>query len=89
MAEVRHRKVVTVCPGFVRTEMTAKWRDEDMPFLMEPKDAAREMIAGIKAGRRVVDFPFPFSTTVKYVVRNLPGWLYDRVASQGTRRRAK
>jgi short-subunit dehydrogenase len=82
-------KVVTVCPGFVRTEMTAKWRDEDMPFLMEPRDAVRAMIAGIKAGKRMVDFPFPFSTVVKYVVRNLPGWLYDRVASRGTRRRPK
>ena len=82
-------KVVTVCPGFVRTEMTAKWRDEDMPFLMEPRDAVRLMIAGIKAGSRMVDFPRPFSTFVKYVVRNLPGCVYDRVASRGTRRRSK
>ncbi|MBI5238963.1 MAG: SDR family NAD(P)-dependent oxidoreductase [Elusimicrobia bacterium] len=82
-------QVVTVCPGFVRTEMTSRWKDEDMPFLMEPRDAVREMIAGIKAGRRMVDFPFPFSTAVKYVVRNLPGCIYDRVASRGTRRRPK
>lgn len=82
-------KVVTVCPGFVRTEMTSKWRDEDMPFLMEPREAAGIIIDGIKAGRRMVDFPFPFSTAVKYVVRNLPGFIYDRVASRGTRRRPK
>jgi len=82
-------RVVTVCPGFVRTEMTAKWREEDMPFLMEPRDAVEIMIKGIKAGKRLVDFPFPFSTAVKYVVRNLPGWLYDRVASRGTKRRLK
>jgi short-subunit dehydrogenase len=82
-------KVVTVCPGFVRTEMTSKWRDEDMPFLMEPADAVRAMIAGIKAGKRMVDFPWPFSTLVKYGVRNLPGCIYDRVASRGTRRRPK
>jgi short-subunit dehydrogenase len=82
-------KVVTVCPGFVRTEMTAKWKDEDMPFLMEPKDAVAAMIAGIKAGKRMVDFPFPFSTFVKYVVRNLPACLYDRVAYRGTKRRLK
>jgi short-subunit dehydrogenase len=82
-------KVVTICPGFVRTEMTSKWKDEDMPFLMDATDAVRRMVAGIKAGRRVVDFPFPFSTAVKYVVRNLPGCIYDRVASQGTKRRPK
>jgi short-subunit dehydrogenase len=82
-------RVVTVCPGFVRTEMTAKWKDEDMPFLMEPADAVRAMIKGIKAGRRVVDFPWPFSTAVKYVARNLPGCIYDRVVSLGTKRRPK
>jgi len=82
-------RVVTVCPGFVRTEMTAKWKDEDMPFLMEPREAVEAMIEGIKAGRRVVDFPWPFSTAVKYVVRNLPGCIYDRVASRGTTRRPK
>jgi short-subunit dehydrogenase len=82
-------KVVTVCPGFVRTEMTAKWKDEDMPFLMEPQDAVRRIIAGIEAGKRMVDFPWPFSTAMKYLVRNLPGCIYDRVASQGTRRRPK
>lgn len=82
-------KVVTVCPGFVRTEMTSKWKDEDMPFLMEPPEAAATVIRGVKAGRRMVDFPFPFSTLVKYVVRNLPGCVYDRVASRGTRRRLK
>lgn len=82
-------KVVTVCPGFVRTEMTSKWKDSDMPFLLEPADAVRRMIAGIRAGHRVVDFPWPFSTTVKYVVRNLPGFIYDRVASRGTKRRLK
>jgi short-subunit dehydrogenase len=82
-------KVVTVCPGFVRTEMTSKWKDADMPFLMESRDAVREIIKGIKAGRRMVDFPFPFSTAVKYVVRNLPGFIYDRVASRGTQRRPK
>jgi len=82
-------RVVTICPGFVRTELTAKWKDEDMPFLMEPVDAVREMIAGIKSGRRMVDFPWPFSTAIRYVVRNLPDCIYDRVASQGTRRRPK
>ncbi len=80
-------RVVTVCPGFVRTEMTARWRDADMPFLMEPADAARRMLAGIAAGKREVSFPRPFSTFVKYVFRNLPNCVYDRVASRGTSRR--
>ncbi|MBI5244392.1 MAG: SDR family NAD(P)-dependent oxidoreductase [Elusimicrobia bacterium] len=82
-------EVVIVCPGFIRTELTEKWKPEDMPFLIEPEAAARKAIAGIKARRRIVHFPWPFSAAVKYVVRNMPGFLYDRVASRATRRRLK
>jgi len=82
-------EVVTVCPGFIRTELTGRWKPEDMPFLMEPELAARKVIAGIKAGRRMVHFPWPFSAVVKYAVRNAPGFLFDRFASRATRRRPK
>jgi len=81
--------VVTICPGFVRTEMTDRWKPEDMPFLMEPQAAARRMIAGIKGKRRIVHFPWVFSAAVKYLVRNMPGFLYDRTASRATRRRPR
>ncbi|HAM34915.1 MAG TPA: hypothetical protein DEB40_13250 [Elusimicrobia bacterium] len=79
--------VITICPGFVRTELTSRWKPQDMPFLMEPEAAARRMIAGIKRKQRLVHFPWIFSATVKYVVRNMPGFLYDRVASGATYRR--
>lgn len=82
-------KVVTVCPGFIRTPLTDKWKPEDLPFLMEPEDAARAALAGIRAGRRLVHFPWMFSAAVKYGVRNLPGFLYDRIAGGATKRRLK
>ena len=82
-------KVVTVCPGFIRTELTGRWRPEDMPFLMEASDAARKAISAVKRGKRTAHFPWPFSTAVKYVVRNLPDSLYDRFAARFTRRRTK
>ncbi|MFA6091908.1 MAG: SDR family NAD(P)-dependent oxidoreductase [Elusimicrobiota bacterium] len=81
--------VVTICPGFVRTELTDRWKPEDMPFLMEPRDAAKRMIAGIRARKRVVHFPWPLSSAMKYVVRNLPGWIYDRVVARAAKRRPK
>ncbi|MFA6030899.1 MAG: SDR family NAD(P)-dependent oxidoreductase [Elusimicrobiota bacterium] len=81
--------VVTVCPGFVRTELTARWKPQDMPFLMEPADAVRVMIKGIKARRTVVHFPWPFSHFVKYILRNTPDFIFDRVAAKATRRRTK
>ncbi len=80
-------KVVTICPGFVRTELTSRWNPKDMPFLMEPEDAARRMIAGIKAGRSLVQFPWPFAFAVRYFVRNMPDFLYDRLSSKATYRR--
>jgi NAD(P)-dependent dehydrogenase (short-subunit alcohol dehydrogenase family) len=82
-------KVVTVCPGFIRTELTDRWKPEDMPFLVEAPDAARKVIAAVRSGRRTAHFPWPFSAAVKYVVRNLPDPIYDRFAARLTRRRSK
>ncbi|WP_376095989.1 SDR family NAD(P)-dependent oxidoreductase [Roseomonas sp. CCTCC AB2023176] len=45
-----------VCPGFVRTPMTARNRFP-MPFLMEAEEAARRTLAGIAAGRVRIVFP--------------------------------
>lgn len=81
--------VVTICPGFVRTEMTARWRPEDMPCLMEPGPAAAAMIRGIKARRSLVHFPFPFSTALRHIVRHLPDFVYDRIAGPASRRRPR
>ena len=41
--------VSVINPGFVRTPMTAN-NDFPMPFLMEPDEAARQTIAGLRAG---------------------------------------
>lgn len=45
-----------VCPGYVRTPMTAR-NPFPMPLLMPPEDAARRMLAGIAAGRTRIVFP--------------------------------
>lgn len=73
-------KVVTVCPGFVKSELTGRNEVAEMPFLLETDDGVRRMIAGIEAGRRVVHFPWQLSLSVIYILHNLPGWLYDRIA---------
>ncbi len=67
-------RLVTVAPGFVRTPMTAAqtW----LPFLMEPEDAARVILDGLRAGHPVVRFPRLASLTMA-AVRLLPTRLLD------------
>jgi short-subunit dehydrogenase len=68
--------VTTVCPGFVRTPMTAKNRGA-MPFLLEPADAARRILRAVRAGRRVYNFPLPMAALMK-LVHWLPAAVLDR-----------
>jgi short-subunit dehydrogenase len=49
-------RVTAVCPGYVRTPMTAR-NPFPMPFLMDGEVAARRILAGLAAGRVRVVFP--------------------------------
>lgn len=75
-------EVVTVCPGFVKSEMTDRHEEGSMPFLMETEDGAAAIVAGIDARRRVVHFPWPLSYPMKYLVPALPDLVYDLIASR-------
>lgn len=68
--------VTTICPGFVKTPMTARNRFP-MPFLMELEDAAQAMYEGIRARDTHVAFPWQLASIVK-ASRILPDALYDR-----------
>ncbi len=58
-------KVSVINPGFVRTPMTSA-NDFEMPFLMEPADAARATIAGLAKGKFEVAYPTPFVAIMKF-----------------------
>lgn len=81
--------VVTVCPGFVKSEMTDRNDPRDMWFLMEVEDGARAILSGIDARKRIVHFPWALSLPMKYVVHNLPGFVYDWLVSKVTTRRKR
>jgi Short-chain dehydrogenases of various substrate specificities len=49
-------KVITIKPGFVRSEMTAR-NDFKMPFLMDPEKAADIIVKGLKKEKRIIQFP--------------------------------
>jgi short-subunit dehydrogenase len=67
--------VTTVCPGFVRTPMTAKNRGA-MPFLLDAEECARRILRAARSRRRVYNFPRPMATAM-WIVRWLPSGLLD------------
>ncbi len=68
--------VTTVCPGFIRTPMTAK-NKFSMPWLLEPDDAARRILRALERKAAVFNFPWQMSLFMA-VVRWLPDWVVER-----------
>lgn len=60
-----------ICPGFVKTDLTAK-NDFPMPFLMEAPDAGKKIADGLLNSRKFeIAFPLPFVLILK-TIRLLP-----------------
>lgn len=76
--------VVTVCPGYVATPMTAR-NPYRMPFLMQPDAAAARIAAAIDARRRFYVLPWPMALAGA-VLRRLPRPLYDRLFADAPRK---
>ena len=76
--------VVCVCPGYIDTPMTRvnRWH---MPFLLSAEDAARRIARVIAAKRRLAVIPWQMAL-VSVLLRAMPGWLYDRLASRAPRK---
>jgi NAD(P)-dependent dehydrogenase (short-subunit alcohol dehydrogenase family) len=72
--------VVTVCPGWVKSEITDRNPRKSMWMLLEAEDGARRIIRGIERRKRVVHFPFPVTHFIRYLIRPLPGWVFDPMA---------
>jgi short-subunit dehydrogenase len=66
--------VVVINPGFVRTPMTSQ-NDFNMPALIEPEEAAREIKDGLEAGKFEIHFPRRFTRVLKFL-RFWPDTLY-------------
>jgi len=69
--------VVTVCPGYIATPMTAD-NPYPMPFLMQPDVAARRIARAIARRGRFYVLPWPMAIG-GVVLRALPRPLYDRL----------
>lgn len=76
--------VSVICPGFVRTAMTATNRFP-MPFLLEAERAALIMKRGIAANRARIAFPWPLATLVWLLALPPPQWV-DRLLVKAPRK---
>lgn len=76
--------VVTVCPGFVATPLTAVNRNP-MPFLLEAPEAARRIASAIDSKTRFAVIPWQMRL-VFFFLRRMPNRLYDRLFARAPRK---
>jgi len=72
--------VSVVCPGFVRTPMSAT-NPYPMPMLMEADRAAELIVRGLARNRGRIAFPWPL-TWLMYAITALPVGLTDRLMAR-------
>jgi len=67
-------------PGFVKSPLTDK-NNFQMPFIIEPEDAAARIVKGLSGSRFEIHFPKRFTLWLK-VLRSLPYFLYLKLAAK-------
>lgn len=70
-------KVVTICPGYIETPMTAL-NPYPMPFMLEADEAARRIARAIERQTAFTVIPWQMGLAGR-MLRLLPRWLYDRL----------
>lgn len=68
-------RTVGICPGYIRTAMTAH-NTYPMPFMMDVEDAAARIARAIAGSRNCVTVPWQMAWA-SAVLRHLPDALYD------------
>ncbi len=76
--------VVTICPGYVSTPMTAR-NPYPMPFVLSAEGAARRIVRAIGRRKRFYVLPWPMAI-VGCVLRMLPRPLYDVLFAHAPRK---
>lgn len=76
----RGLKINVICPGFVRSRMTAK-NNFKMPFLMDADRAARIMLRGLAADQPRIAYPWPTYWATR-LIAGLPQFLTDMLMAR-------
>lgn len=70
-------EVQLINPGFIKTRLTEK-NDFDMPFIMSPEDAAKEVFEHMNTSHFKKSFPMLFSWVFR-LSQFMPDWMYYRL----------
>ena len=76
--------VVTICPGYIKTPMTAVNKFK-MPFLIDVDEAVVRFARAIDGKTSFTVIPWSMGIAAR-VLRVVPNWLYDRVFSRMPRK---
>ena len=76
--------VVTICPGYIKTPMTAVNKFK-MPFLIDVDEAVVRFARAIDAKTSFTVIPWSMGIAAR-ILRLVPNWLYDRVFSHMPRK---
>ena len=76
--------VLTICPGYIATPMTAR-NPYPMPFLLEAGEAARRVARAIERRQRFYVLPWPMAI-VGGILRSMPRPLYDALLARAPRK---
>lgn len=77
-------RVITICPGYIATPMTAK-NPYPMPFLLSAETAARKIASIIGRGKTFAVIPWQMALGAR-VMRALPNRIYDRLFASAPRK---
>lgn len=77
-------KVVTICPGYIKTPMTSS-NPYRMPFILNADEAASKIVRAIKRQAAFVVIPWQMDIVAR-VLKILPRWLYDRLFAGAPRK---
>jgi short-subunit dehydrogenase len=76
--------VVTIAPGYIKTEMTAK-NPYSMPFLLDAEVFATRAARAVERQDSYIVIPWQMGLVGK-IMRALPNWLYDKLAVNAPRK---
>jgi short-subunit dehydrogenase len=77
-------RVLTVCPGFIATPMTAN-NPYPKPFIISAEAAAKKIISAIALRRKFLVIPWQMAILGR-ILKMLPLWIYDRGFSKAPRK---